>query len=231
MTEHTKDSPQKPESQDATGNVDARRRRLLATGASSPLLLTIASRPAWAQDGQCTASAMASANASGTHDFAGCSISAGWWKNFKHRWPIAYTTSFHSIFDAVRYKGSILYDGFSLGNVIDLNGGSDPAPGTFGFHLIGAYLNALTFPPDRGVPGYAFTPQQVVDAYKALYGADTSSVSSSRISSEGKSGKGRHGKDGKEEYNAADSQFQALASTLEAANNQFDSTTDKPETW
>lgn len=223
MTKHSKESQQKPDTQGASGSVEARRRRLLTAGASSPLLLTIASRPAWATGGHCTASALASANASGSQDFDGCSISAGWWKNKKHRWPIPHWTSFHSIFWMVKYKGSILYSGHTLGGVIDLNGGSDPVPGNFGFHLIGAYLNALTFPPDRGLPGYAFTPQQIVNAYNALHDADTHSSSSTTSW-----GRGRHKRD-KEENSAADSMFQALASTLEAANNQFDSVTEKPE--
>lgn len=201
MTRDNREALQKKsDMQDRPGNVDARRRRLLTAGASSPLLLTIASRPAWAQGGMCTASALASANASGGYDFDGCSISAGWWKTHKDRWPISHTSAFHSTFAAVEYEGSILYNGYTLGQVIDLNGGSDPVQGTFGFHLVGALLNALTFPPDQGTPGYAFTSQQVIDAYNALYGAPASS-------------------------------FQALAGTLEAANNQFDGTTDKPETW
>ncbi|MEX1198510.1 MAG: hypothetical protein WEB57_11710 [Pseudohongiellaceae bacterium] len=198
MTEHNNDASRKAAIQPGTGNnVDARRRRLLTAGASSSLLLTIASRPVWAQGGVCTASALASANASGGHDFDGCSISAGWWKNFKDRWPISQHTSFHPVFGAVEYQGSVLYNGLTLGNVIDLDGGSDPVQGTFGFHLVGALLNATMFPPDQGVPGYAFTVQQIKDAYNALYGASVSS-------------------------------FQALANTLESANDQFDANTGKP---
>lgn len=211
MTRDTREVLQKDDTQGSSGKVDARRRRLLTAGATSPLLMTIASRPAWAQGGQCTPSAMASANASGGHDFDGCSISAGWWKNSKERWPISDRTAFHSIFAPVKYNGSVLYEGHSLGNVIDLNGGKDPVQGNLGFHLIGAYLNALAFPPDRGVPGYAFTPQQVVEAYNALYSAGGGSSTLTTT--------------------ASGSSFQTLASTLETANNQFDSTTVKPEPW
>lgn len=224
MTRHSEESHQKPDTQSASGSVEARRRRLLTAAASSPLLLTIASRPAWAKNGECTASAMASANASGSQEVVGCSISAGWWKNKKHQWPIEHWTPFHSIFREVRYKGNILYYGHSLGDVIDLNGGQDPVQGTFGFHLIGGYLNALMFPPDQGGSGYAFTAQQIVEAYNALHGADTR-VGTSTTNGSGKPGKSR----GKEEYSPADGMFQALASTLESANNQYDSVTGKPE--
>lgn len=181
----------------APGSIDARRRRLLAAGATSSLVLTIASRPAWAQGGMCTASALASANASGGYDFDGCSISAGWWTNFKDRWPIDASTPFHNVFAAVTYGDDILYNGYTLGGVIDLTGGSDPVQGIFGLHLVGALLNALQFPPSADTPGYAFTSDQVISAYNALHGAPNSS-------------------------------FQALASTLETANKQFDEFTQKP---
>ncbi|MEZ5490754.1 MAG: hypothetical protein R3F50_10590 [Gammaproteobacteria bacterium] len=187
--------------QGAAVNVDLRRRRILAAGASSSLLLSIASRPAWAQGGMCTASAVASANASGGYDFAGCGISAGWWKNNKDRWPIPPTTLFHSLFAYVEYENEgILYDGLTLGEVIDLNGNRDPVQGNFGFPLIGALLNATQFPPSPSTPGYAFTAQQVIDAYNAL-------------------------------HEAAPALFQALAGTLDTANNQFDASTGKPEPW
>lgn len=237
MTQDNKESQQKPEPQSASGSVEARRRRLLTAGASSPLLLTIASRPAWATGGLFQASASASANASGGNDFQGQSISAGWWKNFKYRWPLSDRTSFHMLFATVTYKSDkkkkdwgggwknhnsgggwnqfasqssnqgsdqssdpILYNGLTLGEVIDLNGGSDPVQGTLGFHLVGALMNALTFPPDQGGGGYAFTAQQVIDLYNELDGAD-------------------------------ESRFRMLANTLETANNQFDSVTEKPEPW
>lgn len=197
MTRHTKKHLQKPNEPDSSG-LDVRRRRLLRAGVTSSLLLTIASRPAWAQGGMCTASALASANASGGYDFDGCSISAGWWKIKQDLWPISHSTPFHSIFETVSYNGTILYNGLTLGQVCVLNGAGNDNPGNLGMHLIGALMNALTFPPDEGTPGYAFTSQQIIDAYNALHGSDITG-------------------------------FQALKNTLEIANNQYDSNTDKPD--
>ena len=231
MTKHSEEMGQRPEKQDASDVVVARRRRLLTAGASSPLLMTIASRPAWANGGVCTPSALASANASGGHDFVGCSLSASWWGQFKDRWPIPDATLFHSIFWPVKYKGAILYEGMSLGDVIDLRDGNDPMRGTFGFHLIGAYLNALQFPPDRGVPGYAFTPQQVVSFYNALAGVDmrTADNKFDAINSGDDKGQGQEGQESQDVVGSmADIRFQALAATLEDANNQFASATEKP---
>ena len=34
--------------------------------------------------------------------------------------------------------------------------------------MIGAYLNALAFPSGGGAPGYAYTAQQIVNAYGLL---------------------------------------------------------------
>lgn len=224
MTRHTKESLQQPEKQDAVDTQapdshSAQRRRLLRAGlTSSVLLTTVTSRPAWANGGMCTASAVASANASGGYNFEGCGISAGWWKNSKHLWPVSHTTAFHTIFAPVKYKGKVLYNGFSLGDVINLNGGNDPVSGSFGFHLIGAYLNALTFPPNDGTPGYAFTPQQIVDSFNALLGVDTRTEGGTEKSK-------KPGGDS----SGVDAMFASLASTLEYANNQFDSTTDKPD--
>lgn len=225
MTNTNKDPQQPDEQETLSGSHEAQRRRLLRAGVTSSLLLTIASRPTWAQNA-IGGSAVGSANGSGNLDVDGLSISAVWWKNFKHRWPISSSTPFHSIFTTVQYKGQVLYNGHSLGDVIDLNGGRDPVKGTFGFHLIGAYLNALAFPPDQGKPGFAFTAQQVVDAFNALYGMDTSTPDEGG----GKPGRGRF-----MQVNAApspaDASFDALASTFEAANNQYDGVTPKPESW
>ncbi|MEX1056939.1 MAG: hypothetical protein WED11_04365, partial [Natronospirillum sp.] len=120
MTRNTREVQQKPDTGDRSGSVNARRRRLLQTGATSPLLLTIASRPAWAQGGMCTASALASANASGSYDFDGCSKSAGWWmaNSDRLKWPVSAGTPFHLVFATVYYEGSILYNGLTLGQVI-----------------------------------------------------------------------------------------------------------------
>ncbi len=217
MTRQTKESQPQPDDHENSGPPDVQRRRLLRAGVSSSLLLTIASRPAWAQNGGCTASALASANASGGCEVDGLSISAGWWKQKKDKWPYPATsyTPFHNYFNAIKIEvdvknkksrgkaeisENVLYHGLTLGEVIDLNGGGDPAPGggTFGFHLIGALMNAMTFPPDRGAIGFAFTTREIIDLYNALDRKDAA-------------------------------QFSALKATLEFANDQFDATTGKPK--
>lgn len=198
--------------------LSVRRRKLLGGVAASPLLLTVASRPVWAQGGMCTPSALASANLSGQHDFIGCGISAGWWKVKKDRWPIPYNTAFHSIFPKIRFNNVVIHElnnsgGLTtLGDVIDTNfpsnksgkksnkgSGQTPSqdPGNLAFHLIGAYLNALAFPSGGGAPGYAYTPQQIVDAYRVL-------------------------------DNGSEDAFTTLKDTLELANDAYDASTAKP---
>ncbi|HQV91433.1 MAG TPA: alpha/beta hydrolase, partial [Phycicoccus sp.] len=78
--------------------------------AASPLLLSVASRPVWAQGGMCTPSALASANLSGQHGFTGCGISAGFWKTKKNWWPTPSNTAFHSIFPKIRYNNIIIHE-------------------------------------------------------------------------------------------------------------------------
>lgn len=175
------------------------RRKLIAGAVSSPLLLAVASRPAWAGGGWCSPSALASANLSGKHTFAGCSISAGWWKNFKNKWPLPATTPFHSIFAGVKVKGTsnVLYLNQTLGNVIDMSGGNDNNPVNLGMHLVAAYLNAQQFPTQGGRPGYPFTVAQVVSGYNALNDRQIE-------------------------------EFAVFKNSLETANNQFDAITIKP---
>lgn len=206
MTHHPKETRPQPVEQDTSvsrpDSHSAQRRRLLRAGVSSSLLLTVASRPAWANGGMCTPSALASANASGGHDFEGCGIAADWWRDTdRSRWPVPSNTPFHLVFGLVTYNDNVLYSGMTIGDVIGLTGSEDPVNGgVFGFHLIGAYLNALAFPPDQGVPGYPLTAVQVISAFNSLNGAP-------------------------------DSSFQALKNTLEQANNQYDGITQKPDSF
>ena len=182
--------------------LSVRRRKLLGGVAASPLLLTVASRPVWAQGGMCTPSALASANLSGQHDFIGCGISAGWWKTKKDRWPIPYDTPFHSLFPKIRFKNKVIHENnrfgspTTLGDVIDGTFSGDD-PGNLAFVLIGAYLNALSFPSGGGAPGYAYTTQQIINFYGLL-------------------------------DNRAKTDFVTTKNSLDLANNAYDATTAKP---
>lgn len=66
------------------------RRKLVAGGMAAPLLMTVAGRPVWAGGTRCSPSALASANLSGRHTFPGCGISAGWWSRQQNwsKWPL-----------------------------------------------------------------------------------------------------------------------------------------------
>ncbi|MFU2485870.1 hypothetical protein [Thauera sp. WH-1] len=192
-----------------------RRRKLLGGVAASPLLLSISSRPAWANGGMCTPSALASANLSGQHDFSGCSISAGWWKNNESRWPIAASTYFHSIFEKVAFNGSVIYETTTLGAPTTLSDVMNKRftgdnPGNLAFPLIGAYLNALQFPYNGGAPGYPFAAADIVKAFNELH---------QPVTLRGK---------GKPKPNQ--SAFENLKNTLDSANNLYDSNTAKPGT-
>lgn len=144
------------------------RRKLIAGSAATPLLMTITSRPVWAGGNTCTPSALASANLSGQHEDVGCGISAGWWKEKPDSWPISKNTRFHDLFAFVRYKEVILYQNKTLFDVINETGASDSNPGNIGLHLVGAYLNALTFPKQGSKRGYAFTDQDIIKAFNFL---------------------------------------------------------------
>lgn len=202
MKQTQSSSPIAEESSSPVITAKPSRRRLIVGGMATPLLMSIASRPAWAGGGgMCTPSALASANVSGQHTFAGCGISAGWWKTHKNRWPIPHTTSFHAVFFKVMHGGQVLYqkpNGTSktLGEVIDMSGANNN-PGNLAMPLIGAYLNALSFPTAGGQPGYPYLPEQVVGGFNSLHNKPTSD-------------------------------FEAFKNTLDAANNLYDSITSKP---
>lgn len=192
-----------------------RRRKLLGGVAASPLLLSVASRPAWANGGMCTPSALASANLSGQHDFEGCGLSAGFWKTNPSRWPVVPNTSFHFVFDKVAFNGNVLYEKNLSGAPSTLfeviNGqfqGEDP--GNLAFPLVGAYLNALQFPYSGGAPGYPYSADDIVRAFNAL--GQTQAAA----------------RKGKNPPKTDDLAFANLKDTLDQANNKFDDTTEKP---
>lgn len=195
--------------------LNQRRRKLLGGVAASPLLLSVASRPAWANGGMCTPSALASANLSGQHDFDGCGISAGWWKNNPTKWPVLPNTSFHFVFAKVALNGNVLYEKNLSGSpstLFDVIKGQFKGenPGNLAFPLVGAYLNALQFPYSGGAPGYPYSADDIVRAFNAL--GQTQAAT------------GR----GKSPSKTDTFAFESLKDTLDQANNKFDSTTEKP---
>lgn len=153
-----------------------RRRRLLLGGASAPLLLTIASRPAWAGGETCTQSALASANLSGQHTQGGCGKSAGFWSVKQYAWPegISPGTLFNQIFSVtVITKGSKTYDfgPKALGEVIMLPGNENPYK--VGLHAVGALVNSYAYPTNHPTnPGFPYTPDEVIAMFNASAATD-----------------------------------------------------------
>lgn len=198
-----------PSRSDSHAQLNTRRRKLLGLGISSSLMLTIASRPAWANGYACSPSALASANLSGRHDFEGCGISAGWWGAAgADRWPpfVDQTSSFVGLFGQISVKvGSNFYPLYSantdtlLSVLQNPGGGPTVNPGNIGMHAVAAYLNAVTFPRASSPwgAGYAYTPEQVLNMYAGLDGHTKSS-------------------------------FDVVAMNLENANNDYDNVTAKP---
>jgi len=153
---------QRRDEQTMPGTVDVRRRRLLISSASAPVLLSIASRPAWGS--ACSPSALASANASGRHDYLVCANkSAGYWKT--QQWPSA--VSRETLF-SVAFNGSMVFGDRSLGAVLNLTGQVHNQLGLseqLGFHTVGAYVNAHAFPGGDGQLDFGYTPAQIVEIF------------------------------------------------------------------
>lgn len=150
-----------------------KRRQLVSSAiAASAMVVTAANRPAWAGD-LCTRSALNSANLSGQHTFEGCGRSAGMWKNKQELWPSNCSPGqfFTRIFGKWNYKGNILFNNKTLGEVIMIDGDSDTNPGNIAMHLVGAYVNAHAFPKYPSGKGYVYEPSQVVNMFKTAANA------------------------------------------------------------
>ncbi len=174
----------------------SKRRRLIKSGlGASALITTVASRSAWAGD-KCTRSGLDSANLSGQHTFPGCGKSAGYWKT--HNWPVDVqkTTLFTNVFGSYAYKGSTLFAGKTLFQVISDTGSSNSNPANIGLHLIGAYVNAFAFPKSSpSGKGFVYSPEEIVSMFQ-----NTAS--------------------------GLNADFTSLKNTLELANNQYDAVTN-----
>lgn len=153
-----------------------RRRRLMLGGVSAPLLMTIASRPAWAGGETCTPSALASANLSGQHTQGGCGKSAGFWSVKQHVWPdgISPGELFGSIFSVtVITKGhkTVDFGPMTLGTVITLPGFENPYK--LGLHAVGALVNSYAYPTSHANnPGFPYTPAEVIALFNTHAGTD-----------------------------------------------------------
>lgn len=160
-----------------------RRRRFVTGSTSAAVVLTMAGRPAWASS--CTPSAMASANASGQHDYSTCaSKSAGYWKQLRG-WPIDLRPEddFHGWFPGRRFYCVTEGRSLALGEVInlvgtytsqcklpgqemiELPGGPYSNEANIGLHAVGALVNAHAFPLGSSRGDFGYTPQQIVDIY------------------------------------------------------------------
>lgn len=159
-----------------------RRRRLMLGGVSAPLLMTIASRPAWANGDTCTPSALASANLSGQHTQGGCGKSAGFWSQKQYAWPesVSPATRFGDIFTVTTIsKGRTAFNfaDLTLGEVIVLPGNENPYK--LGLHAVGALVNSYAFPTNNiDNPGFPYTPEQVIAMFNASAGSDPEGLAS-----------------------------------------------------
>jgi hypothetical protein len=136
------------------------RRRFLKGAAVGSVLFSISGRPAWGSS--CTPSALASANASGQHDYSTCaSKSAGYWKTHLDQWPIPHDQKFHGVFSGGRYGD------LTLGEVINLQGNDTVYNNehNIGMHAVGALVNAHQFPLGSEFGEFGYTPDQVVAIY------------------------------------------------------------------
>lgn len=169
------DVPEKSVSSSPEQAFRSRRRRLISSGlGASAIIATVASRPAWA-GGVCTKSGLQSANLSGQHTFEGCGKSAGFWKVKQYAWPTGVRPAdrFTSLFGELRHKGSILFYGKTLGQVISFTGASPKNPSNIGLHLIGAYVNAFAFPKDSpSGKGFVYYPEEIISLFAAAVSND-----------------------------------------------------------
>ena len=172
MAHEEKTTEERRKAQTLPGTVDVRRRRLVVGSASAPILLSIASRPAWGS--ACSPSALASANASGRHDYSDCANkSAGYWKKIE-RWPSTvrpdwlFEHRFGSKFIGPNGADANVDTELSLGQVINLTGSENEDRGwngQTGLHVVGAYVNAYAFPGGTE-PDFGYTPAQIVEIFK-----------------------------------------------------------------
>lgn len=194
-------------SQELPEQTESKRRRVLTSAISaSALIVTAANQPAWAGD-RCTRSALNSANLSGRQTFLGCGRSAGFWKTNLDKWPsdCSASQSFTAIFGSWKYKSPsiVLFDGKTLGQVIQYSGTSDNNPGNIAKHVVGAYVNAHAFPKSSlSGKGFAYSPTEVVNMFKTA--ANSACIS------------------------GTDAAFATLKDTFQTANNLYDATTDWP---
>lgn len=162
-----------------TANPDSRRRFLKGAAGATPILMTVASRPALGA--QCTPSAWVSGNLSDHgHERLTCGgRSPGYWKARAEMWS---TTRYQpgtcsqkldyrnntctayngdgTPFNAVFATGNRYYDGKTLMQVLWLQGNEDPFQ--LGAHIVAALLNA------DSIPDYGMRPEDVVDIYRQL---------------------------------------------------------------
>lgn len=164
------------------------RRRLLRGAAATPIIFTLASRPAWG--GVCTISVMASDNLSHpgrTDECRGCT--PGYWGQHPDMWPPPYEpgtcteykeggignnsasgcqayagdgTKFKDVFGMAHPAGHNL----TMMQVIHLASGEDPYQ--LGAHAVAAVLNAAYW----GAEIFGYTPAEIVHMYNRRYYAD-----------------------------------------------------------
>jgi len=158
---------------------EGRRRFLKRVVATTPILLTVAGRPAWANT--CTLSGMQSGNLSRPGQVQCLGLSLGYWKEHPKAWPAGYDpgcpctrrrrrrgqctqnwdngTRFVDVFGDAYYG-----DDTTLMQVLRLGGDADPS--MCGAQAVAAVLNAACYGPES----FGYTPGEIVDMYNARSG-------------------------------------------------------------
>ncbi|EED33934.1 conserved hypothetical protein [gamma proteobacterium NOR5-3] len=183
----------------------ARRRRLLQVGGAS-VLITASSRPVWAGGAVCSDSALASANLSGDDSYIGCGISAGWWGSQTTKWPLYIGVTLSTLFADV--FGVITVSVKDKGKYIDVK--------LFETETLADVLGA-----DGGGPK---------NIGKHVAGAYLNALTFPNTNANG--GFAYSPSDVQNMYSglngAGEGLIGTVAAALEAANNKYDGTTEKP---
>lgn len=176
------------------GADQSRRRFTRASLIATPVIMTLASRPALGYY-NCTISGLLSGNISSPRDIGPCDgQSPGFWqggnfftssnnnnkksaltttKVYLGGWPTPATpdTLFHNIFAGSKFAG------LTLIQVMGLTGTQDPDQ--LGFHTVAAYLNSLAAQQNMyglTMDNWGLTPQQVIDLYNNNYNTSSAQL-------------------------------------------------------
>ena len=137
-----------------------RRRFIKRAIIAAPFILTVTSRPVWANT--CSISGQMSGNLSDQNYDCGRGCSPGYWKNHQDEWASAYSTgaNFDQVFGVFVFGTATLYE------VISFCRGSESNPDrVLGFHAVAALQNAA----HPAVVDFIYNPSQVIGYVQQVY--------------------------------------------------------------